>query len=107
LECVEEVLGLNLVKLHVEACVKGSLPKEIEKPDQHCSRLILFASEAMATPDLSGWFGVRDIPVPGSIVEKGEPFCSVVSMGGSREASLENAKTKAESIYSSIHRARH
>ena len=107
LECVEEVLGLNLVKLHVEACVKGSLPKEIDKPYNFCTRLILFASEDMATPDLSVWSGVRDIPVPGSIVEEGEPLCSVVSTGGSKEASLENAKTKAESIYSSIQRARY
>ena len=107
LECVEEVLGSNLVNLHVEACVKGTLPKEMGNPYRHSTRLILYAPEDVAAPDLTGWSGVRDIPVPGSIIEEGEPLCSVSSTGGSREASLEKAKKKAESIYGSIRRARH
>ena len=57
-------------------------------------------------PDLTHVDGVTDTPLPGSILEEGEPFCSVNSTGDSREASLGEAQKKAELIYSSIRRVR-
>jgi predicted ATP-grasp superfamily ATP-dependent carboligase len=98
LECVEKVLGINLVSLHLEACQIGSLPRDI-KPKQFCSRLILFAPQRLTVPDLTRMTVVRDMPVPGSIIEEGQPVCSVISTGESRKASFQSAMTKAEEIY--------
>ena len=107
LECVERILGVNLVQLHVQACLKRTLPKEIDESDEYWSRLILFAPWEAVALGLTGLPGVRDIPFPGSIIEEGEPLCSVFSRGDSRETSLNKAKMKADSIYSSIRRSTH
>lgn len=106
LECVERALGVNLVQLHLQACMKGALPRKIAEPEEYWSRLILYAPLEAVAPDLTGWVEVRDIPVPGSLVGEGEPLCSVISRGESREASLENARKNADSIYASISRSR-
>lgn len=107
LECVEQTLGVNLVQLHLQACLKGALPRDIGEPEEYWSRLILHAPLEAAAPDLTVWNGVRDIPIPGSLVGEGEPLCSVFSRGESREASLGRAEEKATSIYASISRSGH
>jgi predicted ATP-grasp superfamily ATP-dependent carboligase len=99
LECVEQVLGINLVNLHLEACQIGSIPRDIYKPKQFCSRLILYAPQKVTVPDLTRMMKVRDIPIPSSIVEGGEPLCSIISSGESRKSSLKSAMNKAEKIY--------
>jgi predicted ATP-grasp superfamily ATP-dependent carboligase len=98
-ECVERVLGVNLVKMHIDACVHGSLPIYSEIFSKSATRLILNAPRRVATPDLTFFEGVRDIPLPKTIIEEGEPLCSVIADGEEREISLKNAKEKADTIY--------
>lgn len=98
LECVERTLNVNIVKAHVEACVQGKLPILEKNPSAFCVRLILFAPRRSVVPDLSVSEEVRDIPLPGVIVEKGEPVCSIVVEEANRESSLRKAMTTAESI---------
>jgi predicted ATP-grasp superfamily ATP-dependent carboligase len=107
LEAVETVLGMNLVKMHLLACRQGVLPTNLGDPSRYSTRLILYTPRRLVTPDLTHVNGVTDIPLPGSILEEGEPFCSVNSTGDSREASLGMAKKMAELIYGSIRRVRH
>ncbi|NIR87548.1 ATP-grasp domain-containing protein [Candidatus Bathyarchaeota archaeon] len=99
LECVERVLRTNIVRAHVEACVQGILPTIVKKTSIFCVRLILFAPQRSITPDLNTFEGVRDIPLPGTIVEEGEPLCSVVMEGTSRDSLLRKAIGTAELIY--------
>jgi len=98
LECVERILNVNIVKAHLEACVQGKLPTLEKSPSAFCVRLILFAPQRSVVPDLSVFEEVRDIPLPGVIVEEGEPVCSIVVEGANRNSSLRKARIIAESI---------
>ena len=102
LECVERVLGINLVEAHAKACIQGTLPTVLKKPSIFCTRLISFASQRSVVPDLSALDEVRDIPLPGVVVEQGEPVCSIVAEGTDRDSSLREAKSVAKLIHSSL-----
>jgi len=99
LECVERVLGTNIVRAHMEACVQGILPTSVNETSISCVRLVLFAPRRSIAPDLSTFGEVRDIPLPGVIVEEGEPLCSVVVEGVNRDSILGEATGVAERIY--------
>lgn len=102
LECVEVVLGMNFFKAHLDACTLGILPKDIKNSGRYCTRLILFAPERSKVPDLSTYAGVRDIPFPGVIIEKGEPLCSVIREDLNRKTSLAKACDVAGYIFQSL-----
>lgn len=102
LECVERILGINVVETHVKACVQGTLPTIVNQPSRFCVRLILFASERSIAPDLSVFEGVRDIPYAGAVVERGEPICSVMAEGTNRSFSIREARVKIELIRKSL-----
>jgi len=105
LECVEKVLGINLVESHVNACLHGFLPAVEQKTSTFCTRLILYAPERIMTPDLTVFREVRDVPLPGIIVEKGEPLCSIITEGETQKLSFQNARRIAESIFGVLHPA--
>jgi predicted ATP-grasp superfamily ATP-dependent carboligase len=102
LECVENVLGLNIVEAHMKACRRGLLPKVPNAICEFCTRLILFAPRRSVVPDLSRHAEVRDVPVPGVVIEKGEPICSVIAEERDRDSSLKRAEGVAQKILSSL-----
>lgn len=104
-ECVERVLGINLVKSHVEACLHGSLPTIERRASTFCTRLVLHAPKRIVAPDLTLCEEVRDVPLPGTTIEKEEPLCSIVTEGKTRKQSLRKARKLAESIYRTLRRA--
>ncbi|UCC33409.1 MAG: ATP-grasp domain-containing protein [Candidatus Bathyarchaeota archaeon] len=101
IECVERVLGMNLVAVHEKACVQGVLPKNFAKPFAFCARFILFAPQRLVTPDLHTFGGVRDIPLPGIVLEEGEPLCSFTIEGLNMDFLLQKASETTEVIYDS------
>jgi predicted ATP-grasp superfamily ATP-dependent carboligase len=105
LECVEMVLGMNLVKSHIDACLQDSLPILKEKTSNFCTRLVLYAPERIVAPDLTVFPEVRDVPLPGAIIEKREPLCSITTAGKNRELSFQKGKKLAQSIYGMAHPA--
>jgi len=98
LECVERVLGMNLVEVHVKAVTKGLLPKVPNLISGSCTRLILFAPHRSVVPDLSRCPEVRDVPYSGVVIEKGEPVCSIVAEGKDRDSSFDKAKCVADMV---------
>ncbi|MBX5328932.1 MAG: ATP-grasp domain-containing protein [Candidatus Bathyarchaeota archaeon] len=104
-ECIEKVLGINLVESHINACLHGSLPTIKEQASIYCTRLILYAPRRIAVPDLTVFPEIRDIPFPETIIEKGEPLCSIITEGKTRDVSFQKAKKLAKSIYSLLHPA--
>ena len=98
LECVERVVRTNIVKAHVKACAQGKLPTIVGEPLVFCVRLILFAPQRSIVPDLSTFKRVRDIPLPGVIIEEGEPVCSIAVEGTNRDSLLRKAKKLTRSI---------
>lgn len=105
LECIEKVLEINLVKSHINACLHGSLPTIREKTSSYCTRLILYAPKRIRAPNLTVFREVRDVPLPGTIIEEGEPLCSIITEGMNRDFSFQKAKKLAESIYDMLHTA--
>jgi len=91
LETVEESLGLNLFKLHVDAC-NGILPFTVPKPKGYTARRILVASEPVTiTKDLLCLKDfITDIPYPGTVYEEGMVMFSVMGKGGTVEEALES-----------------
>jgi len=98
LECVERVIGLNVVEAHVLACTERSLPKPSGDVRKFATRLILYAPNRCIVPDLSTFEEARDIPLPGVVVEKGEPMCSIIMEAPTRDASLRKARDIIGSI---------
>lgn len=102
LECVERVYGVNVVKAHVEACVDRRLLRKAFVSRGFCTRLILYSPQRAVVPDLRAFYGVRDVPLIGAIVEEGEPLCSITSVGVTRDASLRKGQSVAESIFKAL-----
>ncbi len=99
LECVERVLGINLVYSHMKACIEGQLSLIKRDIQTFCIRLIMYAHQQSVAPKLDDFREVRDIPLVGTIIEEGEPLCSVVIEGRTRSATLKKAVKLAEFIY--------
>lgn len=101
LGCVERVLGINLVESHIKACLYDELPAILE-PSKFCTRLILYAPKRVIAPNLTAFQKVWDIPLPNVIIEEGEPICSVLAEGESRDSSFQEAASLAALIYSKL-----
>jgi predicted ATP-grasp superfamily ATP-dependent carboligase len=104
LECVQRVLGINLVAAHLNACIYNYLPA-IRHSSSCCTRLILYAPARVLAPDLTSFVEARDIPLPNTIIEKSEPLCSIIATGNSRRPPLGRAKKLAKRIYKMLRRA--
>jgi hypothetical protein len=102
LECVERVLEMNLVETHMKACIEGVLPTIVKEPSIFCVRLILFAPQRSVVSDLNTFEEVRDIPLPGAIIEKGEPLCSIIVEEETRSSALKKAGMTAKRIYGKL-----
>lgn len=102
LECVERILGANIVQSHIEACVHGKLPTIGKKNSIFCLRLILFVPQHGIISDLSTFEEARNIPLPGVVLQENEPLCSIVIEGKSRDSLLRKAIGVTELIYESI-----
>ncbi len=100
LECIQNAGEVNLVKLHVEACMTDTLPDiDPDPPKTAWARLILYARQRSRAPDLSAVEEARDRPLPGVIVEKGQPLCSIIVGGTKRDAVFRESMRSAERIY--------
>ena len=82
LDTIESATGINLVKIHLDAC-QGILPNAMPVPNQYALRRILFADRQCAVlDDLSSLApGVADIPVPPALFEEGGAVISVYGSG--------------------------
>ncbi len=96
IDCVEGLLGINLVKEHIYAC-NGELG-EYGRPKGYSVKLILYARRDTQIPDLRKIPGIVDIPLKGSFVRKGHPLCSVLKFGESRDRTIADAYSLASMI---------
>ncbi|MGB9854112.1 MAG: ATP-grasp domain-containing protein [Candidatus Bathyarchaeales archaeon] len=104
LGCIEKVLGINIVESHINACLYGELPT-VRSPSKFCTRLILYAPKRIFAPNLATFKETWDIPLPNSIIEEGEPLCSILTEGKSRSSSLRKAERLAKLIYGKLREA--
>lgn len=101
LECIYQATGLNLVKEHIEACM-GNLISEIPKPKGYAVKMIVFAKRCGVIQRLDGLKDVYDISPPGTVVEKGNPICTVQVQAESRSKAFSRALRLVSKIYEKI-----
>jgi methenyltetrahydromethanopterin cyclohydrolase len=94
-----------MVESHINACLYGVLPQVKTTASNFCTRLILYAPKRVLVPNLTVFQEARDIPLAESIIEKGEPLCSVLAEGKSRDSSFRKAEKLAKLIYGKLHPA--
>ena len=89
LETIEAATGLNLVRLHIDAC-EGRLPEGHPVVRQYAARRILFADHDLVVgDDLSPLASrISDIPNPGTPVQAGGAVISVRATGSTAEEVL-------------------
>jgi len=98
IECVERYLDTNIVENHLNACIGNELPQRCKKGERFWARLVLFASERVRVENIPNDEGVRNVPPQRTIIEKGEPICSVVTSGKDRNACLVNGYKKIKNV---------
>lgn len=75
----------GLVAAHIRAC-SGKLPDRCAESASVCGHAMVYAQSTFVVPDglaLPEW--CRDIPHGGSVVQVGQPFCSVFAEGANAE----------------------
>jgi predicted ATP-grasp superfamily ATP-dependent carboligase len=104
-ELIESWLGRRLFLDHVKAC-KGELPDkaEWENSKRFCGKEIIFADVTFTVrEDADDWqrihqCGIRDIPRAKSATLVGEPICTVLAEGDSKDECLLKLKEKARLV---------
>lgn len=89
IDCVERLLGINLVEEHIRAC-SGELA-DYRQPKGYAVKLILYAKREVKTPNLKKIPDIVDITPQGSIVGKGHPICSILKFGENRDETIADA----------------
>ncbi|WP_225370770.1 ATP-grasp domain-containing protein [Methanobrevibacter arboriphilus] len=78
-ECVEELLGINLLEAHIKAC-EGEL---IEIPkitkDKYTIKRIIYSSKRIKLKNNINIANFYDIPYKGVIIEKDEPLLTIIT----------------------------
>jgi len=97
IDCVEGLLGINLVKEHIRSC-RGKLGR-YRKPKGYSAKLILYAKGDVKIPDLTRFPDVVDIPRENTTVAKGRPVCSVLKFGKVRRNMVADAYRAASKVY--------
>jgi predicted ATP-grasp superfamily ATP-dependent carboligase len=101
IEAIELVTSTNIVSLHIDA-FNNTLPKTIPRAQAVCARVIVYALESSTIPDLRNIPGVVDIPVPGSISNRGDPVCTVNHVAATRKQAFTGAWEIVKTIYSHL-----
>jgi predicted ATP-grasp superfamily ATP-dependent carboligase len=99
-EVLERALGLNMIRLHVEACLSGRLPVErIATNGRMVGKAVVFAtartkiSTAWSQAQLQRnatrtWPLVADIPQPGTVIPQGSPITTLFDEADDQETLL-------------------
>lgn len=97
--CLEQVYNTNIIAAHIQACTQNELSRGMWKSQCYCTRLILYAHEATIIPSLQHFQGIQDIPFKGTVIEKGEPLCSLHTIGSCRGQALHSSFIRANQLY--------
>ena len=99
IRCLEQVYDTNIIKAHVQACIQDEFSRKTWTPHRYCTRLVLYARKTTTIPSLQHFQGLQDIPFKGTVIKKGEPLCSLYTIGSQRNTTLQSSFTRANQIY--------
>jgi predicted ATP-grasp superfamily ATP-dependent carboligase len=98
LECIESAYDINLVEMHLKAC-QGVLPEISPNPQRSSGKAVIYAktSRIMKTlpPQLKN-SQVVDRSLPGVIMTFGDPVCTLLTTGKSREQVISKLLTDSK-----------
>ncbi|WP_052332149.1 ATP-grasp domain-containing protein [Methanobrevibacter arboriphilus] len=78
-ECIEELLGINLLEAHIKAC-EGELIEIPKIPkDTYSIKRIIYSPEKIKLKNNIDITNVYDIPYKGVIIEKDEPVLTIIT----------------------------
>lgn len=100
LDTVEATTGLSVTRLHVDASLGAEGRMESissAEPQGFACRLVVYADRNLAAPALDRG-RVRDVPPPGRAIRRGEPVCSVVATGDTREETVKEARRRVTGV---------
>ena len=96
LECIEEVLGINMFDAHFKAS-NGTII-DIPEPNGYAVKMVVFAKWRSIAGNLN-IEGVYDIPEKNVIIEKDEPAATVVTGGNTIDNAVNNAQKIVNKVY--------
>jgi len=109
-EVLERGLGVETVRMHLDACQSGRLP-EVPAPAaaRWCGKAVLYAVRQIVVPPqferfahqqcrVWPWPNLADVPAAGTLVRAGSPMTTVLAEGPD-EATLRNTlRSRAEAV---------
>ncbi|UCD72739.1 MAG: ATP-grasp domain-containing protein [Candidatus Bathyarchaeota archaeon] len=98
IECVENYLDTNIVLDHINACLRNRLPQELSGRKESWARFVLFAIRRSYVERTFADETIRNIPPPASIIDMGNPVCSIILSGKDRSSILREGYTKIEDL---------
>jgi hypothetical protein len=109
LETIEAVHGGRSFAAHMEGCA-GRLPpagtaRSLADPARAAGKAVLYATENVQVPDTRDWpaRGIRDVPHPGERIAAGRPICTLVAIGRSPEAVIDDLEARAAALRHELH----
>ena len=109
MELIEKAYHLPLFHLHTEAALHGTLPEFRLKDHLHKNafwgKAILFAHQITNELDTQSWAsrGIRDIPLPGEKLHKGNPICTMLTAQANYSTVVEDLIAKAALLEKEIY----
>jgi len=101
LESIEQAYDINLVELHLKAC-QGLLPDSPLIPKRFAGKAVVYAKEALTMkpipPQLKN-SQVFDRSLPNVILERGDPICTLLTSGKSRDEVISNLLEDSQLLY--------
>lgn len=111
MELVERASGLSVFAAHVDACVRGVLPRV--RPwaagDLVHGKAIVFARVDVTMGDTRPWLDdgtVADVPHAGERIPAGSPVCTVFASGRDEQACYDALVARAARVYAEIDASR-
>ena len=98
-ELVENVLGINLLNAHIQAC-EGEII-DIPNPSKYSIKKIIYARKQVNIGNLN-IPNVYDIPYEGVKIEKDQPLVTIISSNENLKTAIDDAKIAEDEVYKNI-----
>ena len=98
-ELVENVLGINLLNAHIQAC-EGEII-DIPNPSKYSIKKIIYARKQVNIGNLN-IPNVYDIPYEGVKIEKDQPLVTIIISNEDLKTAIDDAKIAEDEVYKNI-----
>ena len=98
-ELVENVLGINLLNAHIQAC-EGEII-DIPNPSKYSIKKIIYARKQANIGNLN-IPNVYDIPYEGVKIENDQPLVTIISSNEDLKTAIDDAKIAEDEVYKNI-----